>query len=422
MSKIFKNFNQQKKKIRKRQKNKQSLIDKKEYFSVFEVVIIVLIAILFGFIIGNVITFTKDRTITTRVPAELEELINTYNNIIDNYYDKKLDKKKLVDAGIKGLINYLDDPYSMYLDQSSSEEFNETINGIYSGIGATVSSEDGKAIIIEMSKNSPAEKAGLKVNDQIIKVGNKNVEKKSLSEITNLVKGKKGTKVKITVRRDGEEINATITRGNIEMKSVTSEIIEQDGQKVGYIVIDTFAANTYKQFKKELKSLESKNINSLMIDVRNNLGGHLNQVSKIMSLFLKKGKVIYQIEEKGKKTYYKDKTAEQRDYKVVILCNGASASASELLLAAFKESYSNAVTVGTKSYGKGTVQKAYELSSGASIKYTTEKWLTPKGNWLNKKGITPDVIVDINEEYKNDPTRENDDQFYAALEEALKTE
>ncbi len=403
------------KNIKEKIKKKVDKFDKKDYFSTFEVVIIVLIAILFGFIIGNIISFTKDKTITLKVPAELEELIDTYNNIVDNYYEKDLDKKKLVDAGIKGLVDYLDDPFSLYMNEETSEDFNETVNGSYIGIGATVAISEQKAIVASIFENSPADKAGMKVNDQLIKVAGKNIEDKNLSDISKLIKGKKGTKLKVVILRDGEEKELTITRGKVELPSVSSEIIEESEKNIGYIKIDTFAANTYKQFKKELKEIEDKKISYLIIDVRNNLGGHLSQVSKIMSMFLKKGKVIYRLEEKNKKTVYKDKTSEKREYPVIILSNNSSASASELLIAAFKESYSNATVIGTKTYGKGTVQKAYELSSGASIKYTTEKWLTPKGHWINEKGIKPDIKVEESEEYKENQIRENDNQLQAAI-------
>ena len=403
-----------KKNIKEKIKNKVDKFDKKDYFSTFEVVIIVLIAILFGFIIGNVISFTKDRTITAKIPAELEEFIDTYNNIVDNYYEKKINKKELVDSGIKGLIDYLDDPFSLYMNEETAEDFNETVNGYYIGIGASISITDGKVIVVSMYDNSPASNAGIKEKDQIIKIAGKNVENKSLSQISKIIKGKKGSKLKVTVLRDGEEKELTIIRGKVEIPSVSSELIENNN-KIGYIKIDTFAANTYKQFKKELKEIEDKKISYLIIDVRNNLGGHLSQVSKIMSMFLEKDKVIYKLEEKKKKTTFKDKTSEHREYPVIVLSNNASASASELLIAVFKESYPKATIIGTKTYGKGTVQKAYELSSGASIKYTTEKWLTPKGHWINEKGITPNIKVEESNEYKENATRENDNQLQAAL-------
>ncbi len=418
---MAKNKKEEKQNLKEKLLNKVDKFDKKDYFSTFEVVIIILIAILFGFIIGNVISYTKDKTITAKVPAELTELIDTYDSIIDNYYDKKLDKKKLVDAGIKGMVDYLDDPFSMYMDKDVAEDFNETVDGEYTGIGATVSYQDKKFIVVSMFENSPTEKAGIKVGDEIIEINGKSVENKSLNEITNQIKkSKKGSKLKLTVKRADEEIKATITVDSVELPSVKSEVITRDDSKIGLITIDTFAANTYKQFNKELKKVEKEKIDSLIIDVRNNLGGHLTQVSKIASLFLEKGKVIYKLEEKNKKTSFKDETKEHRNYKVVILCNKSSASASELLLEAFKESYKNSVSVGVTTYGKGTVQKAYELSSGASIKYTTEKWLTPKGHWINEKGVKPDIKVEASEEYKENPTRENDNQLEVAINEAIK--
>lgn len=412
-------FKKKPKKDKPKKVQTENMIDNNEYFSTFEVVVIVLIAILFGFIIGNVISFTKDRTITTKVPVELEEFIDTYNNIVDNYYGK-LNKKELVDSGIKGLVDYLDDPYSMFMDEDSTITFNETIDGKYIGIGATISMRDGKAIVEGLTDDSTAKEAGVKVKDQIIEIDGTNVEKKTLSEITNLIKGEAGTKLKVTLLRGTEKVKVTIVRADIEITSVTSDVVKYDKHNIGYIKIDTFAANTYKQFRKELENVEDKKIDSLIIDVRDNLGGHLNQVAKVLSIFLEKGKVIYQIDEKGQKTAYKDKTKESRDYKVAVLCNGASASAAELLVAAFNESYKNSISIGVNTYGKGTVQKTYELSSGASLKYTAEKWLTPKGNWVNEKGVKPDLIIEETEEYKKNPIRNNDIQFKSALAELTK--
>ncbi len=394
---------------------REVIVEKKSGFNTIEVVIIMMIAILFGGLLGSVLTYTKGAISLRRVPDELEELVSTYHTILDNYYDK-IDKKELLDSAIKGMVDYLDDPYSTFMDEVASDAFNETVNGEYTGIGAQVMQEDGKAIIYSVFENSPADKAGLKKGDILLEVSSKDVTNKNLSEITDLLKnGKSNKKIKVKVERDGKKIDLELSRGVVELPSVSSKIIEHNDKKVGVLTVSIFAANTYSQFKDKLLKLEDKKIDSLIIDVRGNPGGHLNQVTKILSLFLDKKKVLYQIENKGKKEKVYASTKEKRTYDIVVLTNKSSASASEILASAIKESYGGK-TVGATTYGKGTVQKAFSLESGASIKYTTEKWLTPKGHSIDKKGISPDFFVDLSEEYLNDPKDSNDTQLQTALD------
>lgn len=398
---------------------REVIVEQKSGFNTIEVVIIMIIAILFGGLLGSVLTYTRGFTKNVGVPAELEEVVSTYNTIVDNYYDK-LDKKELLDSAIKGMVDYLDDPYSIYMDQDTSESFNETVNGEYQGIGAKVMQQNDQVVVYSVFENSPASRAGLKKDDIILSVAGKNTKGKSLSEITAILKdGKRGSKVKIKIERDGEEKELTLQRGTVEIPSVTEKIIEREDQKIGVLTIDVFAANTYKQFKNKLTALEDKKIDSLIIDVRGNPGGHLNQVTKILSLFMSKDKILYKIENKGKKESVYSETKERRKYPIVVLANKSSASASEILVAAMKESY-GAKIVGLTTYGKGTVQKAFSLESGASIKYTTEKWLTPKGESIDKVGVAPDVEVELNEEYLNHPTDDTDNQLQTALDTLTK--
>ena len=400
---------------------REVIVETNTGFNMIEVIIMIIISILFGILVGTVISNTRKSVGGVKVSRELQEFITTYNNVNENYYGK-ISEKELVNAAIEGMISKLDDPYSMYMDSKETEEFNETVDGSYVGIGATVGVKDNNNYIVSLFEKSPAEKSGLKVGDIFIKVDGKDVKGMDLSKLTSLIKGKENTLVEITVLRDGKEITKTITRSSIDLPSVTSEIITKNNKKIGYIYISSFAANSYKQFKSELLELEKDKIDSLVIDVRSNPGGHLNQVTKILELFMNKKKVLYQVESKGTKTKKYSTTKEKRDYNVVVLIDSASASASEILAAAFKESYDNATIVGMKSYGKGTVQKAYQLTGGASFKYTTEKWLTPKGNWIDKAGISPDVEIRLGEQYKNNPTDENDSQLQKALEILLKKE
>ena len=390
-------------------------------FNTFEVVVIIILSILFGFVVGCIISFSKGSLKGQVVSEEAAEIISTYNSIVNNYYDT-IDEKELMNAAISGMINSLDDPYSSYMDDSETTTFNQTVDGEYIGIGVTVAYKDGKCYILDIFSGSTAEKSGLKVNDIIIKVGKKNVADLSLDEISDLIKGKSGTKVKITILRDEEEKSFSVERSSVEVPSVSSKVITKNDKKIGYLLIDTFAANTYKQFNKELKKVEKKNIDSLIIDVRNNPGGHLSQVQKILEKFFDEEVILYQVETKGKKQKIYSTTSEERNYPIAILVNKSSASASEILASSFKDNYKNAYIVGNVTYGKGTIQKALELSSGASIKYTTQKWLTPKGKSINEKGVTPDYEVEQGDTYSSDPTDDNDTQLQKAIEVLIQKE
>ena len=186
-----------------------------------------------------------------------------------------------------------------------------------------------------------------------------------------------------------------------------------------YIVSVSTSYAVGTEFFVKLEALEKENIDSLIIDVRSNSGGYLSSVTDIASMFLNKSKIIYQLDTKGVVEQIYSKTKESRNYKVVVLIDKASASASEILAGAMQESY-GATIIGTNSYGKGTVQAAYQLESGATVKYTIQKWLTPNGNWINEVGITPDIEVELTEEYANNPSDETDSQLQKALEELSK--
>lgn len=381
-------------------------------FSLFEVIIIILISILFGVIIGYLITFSKGSSASD---SNIEEIVDTYHNIVDEYYGD-VDKDKISGAAIKGMIDSLEDPYSNYMDNETTGDFNEQIDGEFVGIGVVVAYNEEYNTIIEVYKGSPAKKSGLKKNDVIIKVDDEDVKGIYGNEIAKKIKGIAGTSVKITVKRGDEELNFDVVRGTIEIQSVSTEIFETDGKKIGYLRIENFAANTYKQFNKALKTLEKKKIDSLILDVRSNPGGHLLQTRQILSLFFDKKTVLYQVQTKSIKKKVYSLTNDKREYPIAVLVDGGSASASEILASCFKENYKNVSIIGTKTYGKGTVQKSKSLNSGTSIKYTTEKWLTSKGKWINKKGVKPTIKVTLGEEYVNNPGYDTDAQIQKAIE------
>lgn len=391
---------------------REVIVEHKSGFNTLEVLIIVVISIAFGVVVGCSLSIFRENYQNMNLSEPVKEMIAVYQNILDTYY-KDVDGNDLSDAAINGMISSLDDPYSVYMDEDDSDVFNTTVDGSYVGIGVTVvASDTSDFIVIEVLDNSPAQKAGIEVGDVITEIDSKSVIGLTLDDISSLIKGKSGSKIKLTLLRGEDTLTKTVTRGNVELVSVVSKKYDNN---IGYIYIQNFAANTYQQFKKELNKLEKQGITSLIIDVRSNPGGHLNQTKDILELFMDKNKVLYQVEFKEDKEKIKDETKASRDYPVVVLINSSSASASEILAASFQDSYSQATLVGETTYGKGTVQQAYSLTDGSSLKYTTERWLTPKGKWIDGKGVSPDYEVSLSDDYLNNPIEDNDSQLQKAL-------
>ena len=333
------------KKIDEEEKVKEVIVEKKVGFNFIEVVIIMIITLIAGGLVGAFIVSSANKNdfplldSGESVPSELAEFIQVYNEIKENYYDE-IDGKELMEAGIAGLIDYLGDPFSTYMDKEESDEFNQQVNGSYVGIGAEVIKlEDGTIQIVTLFDNGAAINAGLKVKDQIVAVEDQDVTGMELDDISDLLQGVEGTSVNVTIIRDGETKVYSLVRRKVDIPSVTSDVIERDDHKIGMIVIDIFAENTYTQFEQELLRLQTKEIDSLIIDVRGNSGGHLSVVENIASLFVPKGEIIYQLETKGIKQPIFSTHVTDFKLPVVVLMNRGSASASEILAAALKESY-----------------------------------------------------------------------------------
>ena len=390
--------------------------DRDSMYSFKEVVVIMFFSLGLGFFacLSFVKIFNNGRSYMA-LSNDLSKFVDTYYAIKDNYYGE-LDNEKLVDSAIKGMISAVGDEYTSYSDTNDADNFKQTVSGIYEGIGCTVGVNlDNKIVVVDMFKDSPAEKAGLKVGDIIIKIDGEDFVGKSSTDMSNYVKSSKNSKVVLTIIRDEETMELDVERKKIEIPYVSGEVITKDDMKIGYIDISLFSSTIYDQFKRELEKLEKENISGLVIDVRGNSGGYLSGVTDILNLFLKKGDVIYQLESGNKKQIKKDTTKEKRDYPVAVLVNGGSASASEILASAIKESY-NGFVVGTKTYGKGTVQQTTTLPDGSMVKYTVQKWLTPNGNWINEVGVEPTDTVELDISYAENPIMENDNQLQKALE------
>jgi carboxyl-terminal processing protease len=324
----------------------------------------------------------------------LEKVEQAYDLILNRYVEK-VDRNQLVEGAIQGMLSVLKDPYSVYMDKDTAKQFTQTLESSFEGIGAEVGMVDGKIVIVSPFKNSPAEKAGIKPNDQILKVNGKSVEGLDLNKATLKIRGKKGTTVELEIARKGlrEPLSIDVKRDEIPLETVHSSIKKQDGKKIGYIEITSFSEDTAADFKKDLKALENDRIKGLVLDVRGNPGGLLDSVGEILKELVPKDKPYVQIEQRsGEKQRFFSTLSKKKDYPVLVLVNKGSASASEILAGSLQEADGYKL-VGETTFGKGTVQQAIPMGDGSNIKLTLAKWLTPDGNWIHKKGIKPDVAI-----------------------------
>lgn len=394
--KVESNDNIKEKVLEEKENKKVTKKDKKEEnksstnFNLIEVIIIMIITAVFGILIGSCVTYFRDDINNENVPDSFKEFVDVYNDLVSEYYFD-LDESKLLEAGIKGMLQYLDDPHSSYLDYDDSSSLNLELEGEYVGMGATITVEkDGYVYISDMFVNSPAANAGFKVGDRIVAVDGEKVTDKNAVEVSYKVKGQEGTGVDITIVRDGVEQTIRLIRAKVEIPSVSYKVVENTN--TGYIKIDIFAKNTPEQFKRAMNELNAQGVDSLIIDVRDNSGGYLSSAEKIISYFLDKGDIIYQLDSKGVIEKVRNTNEKLYDLPVAVITNKMSASASEILAISLKENI-DAVLIGQITFGKGTVQKAVRLESGAMIKYTIQEWLSPNGNKINLVGVKPDYEV-----------------------------
>ena len=378
-------------------------------------------------IIGSVITIAikdfdvakvntnKTEVSYSKTKKGFDSLYETYDTIMSEYY-KDVDSDKLIEGAINGMLESLDDEHTMYFDKKSKEEFDSELSGNYYGIGAQIQLTSDETIkITKVFDDSPAKKAGLKEEDVFVSVDGTSVKGKNATEVANMLKSDSVKTSTIVVKRNDKELTFKVTKENITLFSVSSEMLDNNGKNVGYLSVSIFGQKTYSQFKDALTKLEKQDMDSLIIDLRGNTGGYLSTVTNMLEEFIDKGNVIYQIQSSSGVKQYKTVKASEKKYKIVVLIDGGSASASEIMSAAMKEVY-GATLVGQTTYGKGTVQTTKNLSNGSMIKYTIEKWLTPSGKNIDKEGIKPDYEVELGDSYKDNPTKENDAQLQKALD------
>lgn len=387
-------------------------------FTTSEVIVLILTTFIVGLVFGKIIVSKKNAyTFTKTNDQYINKFIKNYKYIVDNYY-KELDKDQLINNAISGMMQSLDDPYSVYINEEESNNFNITLDGSYKGFGIQIqkNEENGYMVITSIFKNSPAEISGLKVGDQIISIDNVESKDLSVSDFSSNIRNSSNKTFNLKVLRDGDEIDVTVNKELVVLDSVASKMLEIDKKNVGYIYISIFANNTYSQFKKQLEELESKNIEYLIIDVRSNTGGHLTSVTSILDLFINSNQIMYQFEQNNKIKPIYGNGKKNKKYEIVLLANEMSASASEVLIAGLKENF-GCKLIGKKTYGKGTVQEMVNLSDGNQYKITVKKWLTPKGNWVNDtEGIMPDIEIDLEKEYYELGDESADNQLNAAID------
>ncbi|MBU5467780.1 PDZ domain-containing protein [Virgibacillus sp. MSJ-26] len=358
---------------------------------------------------GKEIPFSNEKNSDS--PEDMEKVSQAYS-LIKEHFIEDIGDQDLIEGAIQGMLTSLDDPYSTYMDVEEMEEFNEQIESSFEGIGAEVSMVNGNVTIVAPIKDSPAEKAGLRPNDEVLKVDEEALEGYDLNEAVNKIRGEKGSEVVLTIQRSGasKPFEVTLVRDKIPIETVYSELDESNGKKTGILEVTNFSEHTAEEFNEQLEELESKKIDGLVIDVRGNPGGLLNSVEDILELFVPKDIPYIQIEDKeGNKEKYYTELDKKKDYPINVLVNEGSASASEILAVAMKEIGYD--IVGTTSFGKGTVQQAVPLGDGSTVKLTFYKWLSPEGNWINEDGVEPTVEIDQPDYYYANPVQ---------LEETLK--
>lgn len=323
--------------------------------------------------------------------SKLEEI---YSYIDENYYTD-VDDDKLMEGIYSGLVKALDDPYSSYMSKDKFKEWNSDISGEFGGIGVTFTKDDnGEFLIVSVIDDTPAYKAGIRAGDTIEAVDGKTYD--DMNDIVAVIRGKEGTSLKLTYKRDDSKKTVTIVRDTIQIESVKSEVRKDN---IGYIRISSFIETTAEDFKKALSEMESAKVKGMVIDIRNNGGGLVNEGLEVADELLGKCTLVCYVDNKGNKTYsYSDK--DKTDIPYVLLVDGATASTSEILTAAVKDNNGGKI-VGTKTFGKGIIQNTSQFKDGSALKLTVMQYLSPDGNEIHKKGVKPDYVVKLK---KNDDT------------------
>ena len=321
--------------------------------------------------------------------------VQEIQDLLKNNYDGKIEDQKILDGIKSGIAKASGDPYTEYFNIEDSKSFQEELSGSFEGIGAELGKEGANIVIISPISGSPAEKAGIKPKDILVKIDEKSASDITISEAVKLIRGKAGTDVKLTLARDGNKVETTITRGKISIPSVKWEI--KDG--IGYLTVSRFSDDTPTLALQAADEFKNAGVKGVVLDMRSDPGGLLDSAVKLSSLWLDNGKTILLEKRGGKieKTYKATGASTLKGIKTVVLINEGSASASEITAGALHDN-GVATLMGTKSYGKGSVQQILQLDGGGTLKVTIARWYTPNDKNIDKEGISPDKEVKISED------------------------
>lgn len=396
--------------------------------NVYKVIMLVILTATIVFMLTTFIMYNKFETAYKNGDADktayvdsgsMVKTLQSFKAMLEEKYIGEINDEKLLEGAIKGYIEGLDDPYTEYLTKEEMEEFTEQTNAEYVGIGVYISNDrsNNTLLIVGVMKNSPALEAGMQPGDIIEKIEGIAYSGEQISEATSILKGKEGTTVKVTVLRDGKEIDMDITRKKITVDHVASKMLDN---QIAYIQIDSFDSGVEEAFKEQITQLKNDGAKSIIIDLRSNGGGIVDEATEIAELFVKKGETILITKGKNEeeKTTKSKKDPIITDMPVVVLVNEGTASASEILAAALKEQY-GAKIVGKTTYGKGVIQTLYTLTDGSGLKITTDEYFTPNHNKIHKVGIKPDIEVDLTKDSQGyyETSMEKDAQIQKAIEE-----
>ena len=357
-------------------------------------------------------------TFESKTLASITDKMKLIEDEIDATFLYEVDYEKMGDEVYKAMVNALGDKYSTYYTVDEYKAMQASTSGTYAGLGALVSKDDdtGYIKIVSLFENSGALEAGIKEGDMVKAIEGQSVVDMELTYATSIMKGEKNTQVNITMYRPstGETWDLTVTRREIELKSVGSRMLD-DG--IGYIAVEQFEANTAGQFRKELESIKEQGAKAVIIDIRSNPGGLVNTVVNMCDALLPKGLVVYTEDKNGRRSEYTS-SSNCDDIPIAVLVDGDSASASEIFAGAMQD-YERGPVIGTQTYGKGIVQTIVPLKDGTALKLTVSTYYTPKGRCIHGTGIEPDIIVEYDEEKASTGEWRDDTQVMAAYEYLL---
>ena len=400
--------------------------------NIYKVVMLVVLTATITFMLTTMVMYNKFSTsygslgdkgtttgTTTTSYTDLVKTLETFKAMIKQKYIGEVDEEQMIEGAIKGFVEGLGDPYTEYLPKEEMAEFTEETSGQYVGIGVYLTNDKttNTILVVGIMNGSPALDAGMQAGDIIEKVNDVTYTGETMDDAIKVLKGEEGTSAKVTVLRDGKEIDLTVTRKKITVEHVSSKMVEDN---IAYLQVDSFDSGVAESFKNKITDIINQGAKGIIIDLRSNGGGIVDEATGIADLFLKKGETILITKSK---TENEQLTVSKNDpiiedIPVVILVNEGTASASEILAGALKDKYPNTTIVGMKTYGKGVIQTLYSLSDGSGLKITTEEYYTPNHNKINKEGITPDVEVDLtkNSEGKYETEFDKDAQVKKAIE------